>query len=282
MTEASGTRGILAVARMEFQLAMVSRLSLLLGAFFIIIVAAGTNIALSGIQRVPGVLNDRQTQTVLMVTITVTLAFLGPLVPILSSVLSIVEERSTRTIEMLLSRPVTRRGLVLGKILGRTAHVVVISWVGIAAGLLVVSDRVRPDLGQAAVLIGLAMLLAMVWVSLAMLLSSFVRRPINALVSAFGLWFLMLVWGGLPFFDWIGMGGLKALTNPNTLFLGAARKALFPAGTGDVANDVVQTALGAFTSGLNIDYALPGLVVFLVLAAAAATEAFHRQEEAAG
>jgi ABC-type transport system involved in multi-copper enzyme maturation permease subunit len=269
MSEA--TRGVMAVARLEFQQALWSVRSLALGALFLLFVAAGAFLGVGAVVGAPGAVPVSAAAGLVILAIVIMTAFFAPFIAMFSTVDAIVGERSARTLDMLLSRPVTRRGLALGKLLGRAAHLALIAYVAMFVGLLIIASQASPPAQDAFVLAVLVALLCTVWVSLALLVSALARTPTSALVAGVAVWLMFYVFwgfvkGGL---DRIGMGGLAALLNPNTLFLGAVQ-----------ANVPSLVNLGQLTAGLNTDYALPALVVFLLGAAFAAVEVFGRQDEA--
>lgn len=276
-------RGVLAVARMELEQSVLRPLSLALTGFFLLIVVGAAYGGSQVVESVAGQLLPPQLLTgVLLALMAIAIAFFSPIVPIVSSVLTVVEERSQRTFDFVLSRPVTRRGVAAGKILGRSLHVVALALVGISVGLLLAAPKVPLSAGSVAVFVLLVALLCVAWVSIAVLLSCVVRTPTIALVAAFGAYFtFLLLWGFVGFgLGRAGLGGLAPLTNPNTLFLGAVQ-ALIPM-PGGGGQGFGQQALQALTAGLNVDYALPVLLLFTASVTFAAVEVFRRQDEGGG
>jgi ABC-2 type transport system permease protein len=265
-------RGVLAVARLEVEQSLLRPISIGLALFFLVLVVGASLAAKTAVGSLPQTtaVPGLATSAVLF-TIALGIAFFGPIVPIVSSALCIAEERSTHTIDLLLSRPVTRRGLVLGKVGGRIAHVLLVAVVGLAVGMALVASDVPLSAPEIVTFIGVVALHCAAWVGLATLLSSFVRTPNLALVGSFGLYFTFLLLG--PILGMLNLGGLAAIINPNTLFLGSLQ-ALLP------MPEFAAQGLRRATDGLDIGIALPALAGLALVAILAAIEVFERQDEA--
>lgn len=135
----------------------------------------------------------------------VTLAsLLVPLVALILSHDAIVGERDRNTLGLLLSLPVSRIGVVLAKYLGRAAALALAVVLGLGAAAL------ATDAGQQGVLfslIGPTLLLGLSFLSVGMLISSLVSRPVTATALVVNVWFLLVF-----FFD-LGILGLLVLTD---------------------------------------------------------------------
>lgn len=266
-------RGAAAMARMEFRQALWSLRSLALGAVFLLFVAAGTYLGLGAVLGAPGAgLPPEQAAGVALLAVVAMTAFFAPVIAIFSTVDAVVGERATHTLDLLLTRPTTRRGLALGKLLGRAAHLALVALVAVAAGLLLIAASAGLALADALSLAVLVALLCAVWASVALLLSSLARTPTSALVAGFVVWLTFYpFWGFVQAgFDRVGLGGLPPLLNPNTLFLGAASEVL----------PSLAPVLTRLTEGLPQGAGLVALLAYLGTAAGLAVEVFHRQDEA--
>jgi Cu-processing system permease protein len=135
----------------------------------------------------------------------VTLASL--LVPLVALVLShdaIVGERDRNTLGLLLSLPAGRGEIVVGKFVGRAAALVAAVTAGIGAAALGATDE------QAYVLWSLlwpTLLLGLAFLSIGMLISSLVARPVTAASM------VIVVWFGLVFFYDLALLGLLVVTD---------------------------------------------------------------------
>lgn len=270
----SGARGVLAVARLELEGLLVRPLSLALGLIFVILIVVsafvGSLATPSAAQGAELPLGDILAALTLAI-MALAIALFGPIVPIANTVDAVSGERARRTIDLLASRPATRRGLMLGKILGRGAHIAVVALVGVLLGAAVASGRVPLAPGEMLVFAGLVVLLCTAWVAITALASTMLKGS-GGFGIALGIYFGFFVYGFV--LDRLGLGGLAALTNPNTLFLGAVADIL-------PVSQASRTALAVGTSGLPHGMALPALLLFIAAAAAVAVEAFHRQDEGA-
>lgn len=135
----------------------------------------------------------------------VTLAALFvPLVALILSHDAIVGERDRNTLGLLLSLPASRVEIVLGKFVGRALALVLAVSVGIGAAALAASEH------QAAMMWSLlapTLLLGLAFLSLGMLISALVARPVTAASMVIVTWF------GLVFFYDLALLGLLVATD---------------------------------------------------------------------
>ena len=135
----------------------------------------------------------------------VTLASL--LVPLVALVLShdaIVGERERNTLGLLLSLPVGRFEVVLAKLVGRGAALVVAVVVGIGAAMLSSAPGPARTLWS---LIGPTLLLGLAFLGLGMLISTVAKRQTSAASM------VVVVWFGLVFFYDLGLLALLVATD---------------------------------------------------------------------
>ena len=135
----------------------------------------------------------------------VTLASL--LVPLVALVLShdaIVGERDRNTLGLLLSLPVGRAEVVVAKFVGRALALIAAVSAGLVAAALVAGS------GQSSVLLSLlnpTILLGLSFLSIGMLISSSVSRPVTATSLVVNVWFLLV------FFYDLAILGLLVMTD---------------------------------------------------------------------
>jgi ABC-2 type transport system permease protein len=169
--------------------------------------------------------------------------FLVPLIGLLMGYKSIVGERESGSLKLLLSLPHSRRDVVLGKLVGRTGVVAVAIIIGFAAGaitgfLLYDSFAVGAFISYTL----LTVVLGLVFVAIAVGFSAAMRSASRALYGTIGLFVLFtFVWGFIPLViravlsgfalpdmlsrpDW---AAFVSLLNPTTAY-GYASEALFP------------------------------------------------------
>lgn len=265
--------GAVPVARLEFTQALYSARSVVFVGLFLLLMGAAGAFGVSSLflnpQNTAGGL--AATTSFLLAAMVLIVLLFGPIVAVFSTSDAIVGERAARTLDALLARPVTRRGLALGKFLGRGLHLALLAFVGVLLGAAAFATRVPLDAGSVLVFAALVALLFLVYAALALALSSVAKAPTTATALGAAVWMLFYVlWGfvqeGLRA---VGAADLAPWLNPNTLFLGAVG-AVFPQ-PGNLAG------LGG---GVAPDAALLGLLVYLAAALALAVEAFARQDEA--
>ncbi|MDQ9172232.1 ABC transporter permease subunit [Oxalobacteraceae bacterium R-40] len=120
--------------------------------------------------------------------------YLVPLIALLLGYDSVVGERERGSMELLLSMPVTRFEILLGKYLGLSAALAVSTILGFSAGLLPISGELEmADFYHYAGFVLSAALMGMAFLSLAMLVSAVAADRIQASGLAIGLWFFFVL-----------------------------------------------------------------------------------------
>lgn len=120
--------------------------------------------------------------------------YLVPLIALLLGYDSVVGERERGSMELLLSMPVTRFEILLGKYLGLSAALAVSTILGFSAGLLPISGGLEmADFYHYAGFVLSAALMGMAFLSLAMLVSAVAADRIQASGLAIGLWFFFVL-----------------------------------------------------------------------------------------
>ncbi len=133
-------------------------------------------------------------------------SFLGFLVPLMAIGLgfdAVNGEHNRRTLSRILSQPIYRDALLLGKFLAgliTLAISLVVLWLlVIGLGLLMLGVPPGSDeMGRALIFLGVTIAYAGVWLALAMLFSVSFRSPATAALVTLGLWlFLSVIWPAL-------------------------------------------------------------------------------------
>lgn len=258
----------LVVARKDFQDAVRSRLLWAVTALFVLLVG-GLAYAFTSIASLGGG-NVGDLSLGFVVFLRGIAAFFVSIAALLVGYKAVAGERESGTLSFLLGLPHTRRDVVVGKVLGRSAVLVV----AVLAGFLVAAVVLFVAGGEfAATEFGLFTLLtafyAVAFVSAAVALSSMTASSARAVALAVGFWILNRVWSVVPlvalvvaegfsmptppFPDWYhvlaGLGPGTAYSNATKYFL-----------PGDVAGQV-QASLG----GLPAWYGLVVLAGWAVL-----------------
>lgn len=129
------------------------------------------------------------------------------LVPLISLILgydAIVGEKERGSLELLLSMPITRFEILLGKFLGLSAALASSTVLGFGAGVLLLSAQLSArDVYHYLGFVGSAILMGMAFLSLSLLVSVLALDRIRASGVAIGLWFFFVL-----IFDLLLMGAL--------------------------------------------------------------------------
>jgi len=121
--------------------------------------------------------------------------FFVPIAGLLLSVKSIVRERNTGTINLLLSLPHTRRDMVIGKFVGRSIVMVVTVLAGFLPALLyiLVQSEGVPVFELFSFLLA-ASLFGILWIGIGVGLSSLVDSETQATIGGVVLFFVLFLW----------------------------------------------------------------------------------------
>lgn len=262
---------MIVVAKKDFRDAIRSRALLGLTVLFAVFTLGGVYVS----TLIPGFTGTGGDQS----TVTIVLGLLSPaglLVPIIGLLVgykAVVGERESGSLKCLLALPHTRRDVVFGKVIGRTGVVAVSTIIGFTVGgiaLYVFTDSV--SLLNYLVFTVTTILLGLVFVSLAVGLSSATASTTRAAWGAFGLFALFqFIWGILGFLLMFVITGspiphppvpdwylLFSRLNPQSAYQSAATAVL--SGTGSTTG-----ALAGNSSG-DLPFFLKGWFGFVILA----------------
>jgi Cu-processing system permease protein len=130
--------------------------------------------------------------------------YLVPLIAVILGYDAVVGERERGSLELLLSMPITRFEILLGKYLGLSAALGGATAAGFGAGLLPLAGHLgRRELVHYIGFVGSAILMGMAFLSLALCLSVLARDRMRASGMAIALWFFFVL-----IFDLLLMGML--------------------------------------------------------------------------
>lgn len=133
---------------------------------------------------------------VVVVSLSSLTILLVPLIALMLSFDAIVGEHERGTLALLLSYPVSRWQVVVGKILGQTTILGVATVIGYgtaAIALRVAREPVQPAWGAFAAMVGTSVMLGASFVALGCLASSLVRDRATAAGIAVGLWLFFVL-----------------------------------------------------------------------------------------
>lgn len=130
--------------------------------------------------------------------------YLVPLIALILGYDAIVGERERGSLELMLSMPITRFEILLGKYCGLSAALASSTVLGFGAGLLPLAAELTVRDGyHYAGFVGSAILMGMAFLSISMLVSVIALDRVRASGAAIGLWFFFVL-----IFDLLLMGAL--------------------------------------------------------------------------
>lgn len=143
---------------------------------------------------------------------------LFPLVALFLGTSSMTSEQGA--LELLLSQPVTRSEVMVGKFLGLACTLVASTLVGFgAAGLVIALRTGGADVGRFLALTGLSCALEVAFLSLAMLIAAVTNSRVRALGAAVAAWFLTVILYDLLVVGGAVLVGAKQLSGALVLLL---------------------------------------------------------------
>jgi len=186
-----------AVTEKDFRDAIRSRLMIVVALMFVAFTGGG--IALGSV--LPGFGSGDAVGVILGLMVVGTGTFV-PLVSLGIAYRAIAGERDSGSLKLLLSLPNSRLDVVVGKFLGRSAVVSVAVVIGFISMLLAAAITFDGDIPVETILMFMlaALLLAIVFVSIAVSISAFADSTFGAAIGAFGFFVLFrFAWQGVIF-----------------------------------------------------------------------------------
>jgi len=189
----------LTVAKKDFQDSVRSRWLWALTVLFVLFVA-GLSYLFTSIPALGGVGQEDVTTVALLISLSGPSGLLVPIIGIMISYKSIVGERESGTLKLLLSLPHRRLDAVIGKLLGRSLSLSVAIVLGFAIGLAVFVIQVSElDLVAYVSFLLLTLFFGIVYISIGVGLSSLTASTSKALALAVGFIVLFeFLWGFVP------------------------------------------------------------------------------------
>lgn len=195
---------IYTIAKKEFMDNIRSKWILVIAVLFIILTIASSYLAggQSGGEDVFGGMED--TVAALMSIY----ILLVPLIAILLGFSTIAGEAETGALFVVLSYPVKRIEVLLGKFLGLGSVLAITPLIGFGLSGVIIAATVGADEGVGfLVFIGLAIMLGLIYLSLIIFISSLVKTRIRAIAGGIVLFFWAMIYGILIFSVYIATGG---------------------------------------------------------------------------
>lgn len=244
-----------------------------------ILLLAGLTLTVTFLGSAPVGTTGGSSLSIIVASLSSLSVYLVPLIALMLSYDAIVGEKEQGTLLLLLSYPVSRWQVILGKFSGHLAilSVAVLLGYGVAAGLPALADASAADHAALFALTGSSILLGAVFLMLGYLISAIAREHATAAGMAIALWLVMVVLYDLALLGFLLADSAHAISEQ----LLAGLMLLNPADafrvfnltqTGDVGSVAGMGGLGA-ASGLP-SYA--GLAAMAVWAAVAGLLAYLR------
>lgn len=127
--------------------------------------------------------------------------YIVPLVALTMGTLSFTSEKSSS--ELLFAQPVTRTEILLGKLSGLFASIFTATLIGFGlAGTIIAVEAGTEGASRYPVFVGFALMLALIFLSLSVLISSLCHRKAKAFGAALFVWFFFVL-----FYDLLVIGG---------------------------------------------------------------------------
>ncbi|WP_226043148.1 ABC transporter permease [Natrinema sp. DC36] len=185
----------LAVAKKDFQDAIRSRALIVITGIFALLTGGGAFLS-SWAGEILEV-GDEQTTLDLLLALQTPASFIVPIIALLIGYGAIARERESGSLKFLLGLPHTRRDVVFGKVLGRTAVVAVSIMIGFAVGMIAIfafTGSVSPV--DYIAFMAVTILFGFVYVCIGVGISAMTRSTTRAAIGGFGLLGLFwLLWG---------------------------------------------------------------------------------------
>ena len=210
--------------------------------------------------------------------------YLIPIISLTMGTLSLTGEKGAG--ELLFSQPVTRGEILAGKLLGLFASVVTATFFGFGlAGMMVASKAGVDGLSRYLAFVGLALLLALVFLSLGALVAVLAGTRVKAFGYSLFLWFFFVL-----FYDLLVIGlafvfkertanlfiFLSLFGNPVDLVRVASLISLSDAAIFGAAGAALVKFLGGQAAGILL--LLAALVLWAIVAVLAAVRVLRRQD----
>ncbi len=269
---------VLALAAKEFRDALRNRW---VAASVLLLALLATLLALLG--TAPGGTVDAGALEVSIASLSTLSVYLLPLIALLLSYDSLVGEAERGTLLLLLSYPVARWQVVIGKALGHTAilgFAILVGYGGVGAVLAIADEASLASILAFLGMMGSTLALGVVFVGLGALLSALAGERATAAGLAIALWLVMVVLYDLALFGllsadeggMIGSGLFQALllANPSDAYRMVALTGV------DAVREVA--GLSGLEAGPGLAISLGVLGIWLVLPIAATVAAFSRKE----
>jgi ABC-2 type transport system permease protein len=159
-----------------------------------------------------------QGPTVILLFVSEFIGFIGPIIALGLSFDVIVKERVQNSLALLVSRPVSRRAIALGKFLGIFAAlavpVIIVNLISVGLAIMLSGKGIGID--QIAGFLLLTLVFLATYLAIGQLISSLTRTTTTAILAGIGVWFFF--WLFLTIVQVILNAEVVSLFNPGTSY----------------------------------------------------------------
>lgn len=198
------SRSVFAVARKEFRDHIRNRWILALTLVFVVLTVAASVLA-GGQAGGDSLLGGMEGTVTTLIGIS---SILIPLIAIMLGYATISGEAESGALALVLAYPVTRTEVLLGKLAGLGSVLVVSIVAGFGVGGVVIALAVdTANAAPYAAFVGLAILLGVLYLSLAVAFSAVVRRRSTSIAAGVLIFFWSMIYGTIVFGIYLATGG---------------------------------------------------------------------------
>lgn len=205
--------------------------------------------------------------------------FLVPIIALILSYATIVGEKEKGSLSLLLSYPVKRDEVILGKFLGLSSVLAVATLIGFGVSGLIIAINVKDvRWGDYFIFILSSILVGIVYIALAILVSSILKKRSTALGMAIFMWFLFaMIWNIILFGILVGSYGFDVIgdenwVGPNWYYVGSiinpltAFSILVALNVGPISADIAGDLPSFYTTGLSLLILFLWIILPLIIA----------------
>lgn len=189
-------RNIIIIAKKEFMDNWRNKWVVAIGAIFLILTLVASYFGTASQGEKVG-WSDLGSTIVAMIAI---VEYLIPIIALMLGYATIVGEIEKGSMNLLLSYPVSREEVLLGKFIGLLSVIIMAILLGFGVGGLIIAINASINLKEYLIFMFASILLAASYVSISMMFSSLLKRRSTAIGAAIFIWFLFaMIWNMILF-----------------------------------------------------------------------------------
>lgn len=279
--------GAMVVAEREFYASLTNV------RMFIIVVLFGLSMLLYSYYDIEYAWFERTAEEVLAHVAGYIIVSIGPLIALILSFDSVTKEKTGKSLDLLLSRPLSKRAVAFGKFLGVTTAVALPIMILALVDIFCISALLNWQFPSLNVFIGFlafTILLICTYALLQLIISTIAKTSGTAILSGIGLWlFFNLLWLLVIYITYIISGPMEDIpSDPMLAIMYIIQSGKFdylmlfnPGGfMGGSFNLNISMLTGSTPSGIPIWAPMASIILWFVLSFIIAIEVFNRKANA--